>query len=130
MVGVIVSMHPGLIDHEIEDGRTEVQIKKDVDERYKAMMLLLSADVKTYSGIWSDLEKSITLGSNKYPTTLTGAFEILAKCKNPSTNNNQLNNNNNNNIPPSTGATLAQVTQNDASHANNNNNAPPNPSNE
>jgi len=92
MLKAVVALHPGLVEIEPTNDnkgviKTDAQIETTAINKYKAMILLLSADPKTYSSIWSDLELALTLGDNKYPVDITSAFEILAKCKDTSSLN-------------------------------------------
>ena len=55
MLQAVVALHPGLIAIEPNDGRSDIKIEKCVIKKYKVMILLLYADPRTYSSIWSDL---------------------------------------------------------------------------
>ena len=49
MLDAVIALHPGLVAAESHDGRTDEEVEKGVIEKYKAMILLLSANTKTYT---------------------------------------------------------------------------------
>ena len=76
-----VDIHDVIIpkETEINPSITQSEVKKISAERYRAMMLLMNSDIVTYTILWDDLQKSHTIGDNKYLTEITTAYDILNK---------------------------------------------------
>jgi hypothetical protein len=68
----------GLTPAEYRTRLVAVAKKKSV-----AIGFLKRADRKRYGGLWSDLENTYTRGQDRYPTDLTGAYNLLLNYKPP-----------------------------------------------
>ena len=68
-------------------------------DRFKAILLLRSADEQRFGGLASRLAEGASLGRNEYPTTIGDMYELMCEhCPDqPSTRTNNNNNNNTNN---------------------------------
>ena len=69
---------PDLVD---VDKRQEARIK--AREEYLAVLLLTKSDPKRYATLVTDVENAYTRGQNGYPTTVSGAYDMLVNYKNP-----------------------------------------------
>ena len=65
-------------------------------DRFKAMLLLKSADEKRYGGLVSRLNEGAALGRNEYPQTVADMYELMcSQCLDQPPANSRSNNSNN-----------------------------------
>jgi hypothetical protein len=57
------------------------KIKVEARERYLATVFILGADRRRYNGLICDIENNYLNGTNKYPKTMTSAFNLLVNWK-------------------------------------------------
>ena len=74
----------------------EMRVKKENDstknpeEQYKAIIFLQYGDQNKFKGLWEELENALLMGEDKYPATITAAYELMSKykCSTNTDNNN------------------------------------------
>ena len=72
-----------LIDPESADEDDVQEAKLKAREEYLAVLLLTKSDPKRYGTLITDVENAYTRGQNGYPTTVSGAYDILVNYRNP-----------------------------------------------
>ena len=72
-----------LIDPELVDNDDRQDAKTKAREEYLAVLLLTKSDPKRYGSLVTDVENAYTRGQNGYPTTVSGAYNMLVNNKNP-----------------------------------------------
>ena len=60
-----------------------MEAKTKAREEYLAILLLMKSDPKRYGTLVTDVENTYTRGQNGYPTTVSGAYDMLVNYKNP-----------------------------------------------
>ena len=73
-----------LIDPELADEDDRIEAKAKAREEYLAVLLLTKSDPKRYGALVTDVENAYTRGQNGYPTTVSGAYDMLVNYRNPS----------------------------------------------
>lgn len=68
---------PMMIGMEL-DKVTNIQIREE-KETFIAICLILRSDVDRYKRLLEDLKRSVNLGRDKYPESLTEAFDLLVR---------------------------------------------------
>mmetsp|Transcript_1239 Transcript_1239/g.1758 ORF Transcript_1239/g.1758 Transcript_1239/m.1758 type:complete len:570 (-) Transcript_1239:3022-4731(-) len=58
---------------------TNEKVEEKAKEKYKAMVLLMNANVTKYKSLWIKLEQNLSLGRDEYPNTVVDCLDILAK---------------------------------------------------
>ncbi len=80
--GGSVGNEEGLIRNEIKKSGADMAVaKKVVRERYLACAFLLGADRNRYGKLVEDIENAHTQGTNRYPTNLNDAYNLLVHWK-------------------------------------------------
>ena len=59
------------------------EAKLKAREEYLAVLLLTKSDPKRYGTLITDVENAYTRGQNGYPTTVSGAYDMLVNYRNP-----------------------------------------------
>ena len=72
-----------LIDPEFADEDDKQEAKSKAREEYLAVLLLTKSDPKRYGTLVTDVENAYTRGQNGYPTTVSGAYDMLVNYRNP-----------------------------------------------
>ena len=72
-----------LIDPELADDDDRQDAKTKTREEYLAVLLLTKSDPERYGSLVTDVENAYTQGQNGYPTTVSGAYDMLVNYKNP-----------------------------------------------
>ena len=72
-----------LIDPELADNDDRQDAKTKAREEYLAVLLLTKSDPKRYGSLVTNVENVYTRGQNGYPTTVSGAYDMLINYKNP-----------------------------------------------
>ena len=72
-----------LVDPEIADDDERIEAKTKAREEYIAVLLLTKSDPKRYATLVTEVENAYTRGQNGYPTTVSGAYDMLVNYKNP-----------------------------------------------
>ena len=72
-----------LMDPELVDNDDRLEAKTKAREEYLAVLLLTKSDPKRYGTLVTDVENAYTRGQNGYPTTVSGAYDMLVNYKNP-----------------------------------------------
>ena len=72
-----------LIDPELADDDDIQDAKTKTREEYLAVLLLTKSDPERYGSLVTDVENAYTRGQNGYPTTVSGAYDMLVNYKNP-----------------------------------------------
>ena len=72
-----------LMDPELADDDERMEAKTKAREEYLAVLLLTKSDPKRYGTLVTDVENAYTRGQNGYPTTVSGAYDMLVNYKNP-----------------------------------------------
>ena len=73
-----------LMDPELVDNDERMEAKTKAREEYLAVLLLTKSDPKRYGTLVTDIENAYTRGQNGYPTTVSGAYDMLVNYRNPS----------------------------------------------
>ena len=72
-----------LVDPELADDDERTEAKTKAREEYLAVLLLTKSDPKRYATLVTEVENAYTRGQNGYPTTVSGAYDMLVDYKNP-----------------------------------------------
>ena len=72
-----------LVDPELADDDERTEAKTKAKEEYLAVLLLTKSDPKRYATLVTEVENAYTRGQNGYPTTVSGAYDMLVNYKNP-----------------------------------------------
>ena len=72
-----------LIDPDLADEDERQEAKTKAREEYLAVLLLTKSDPKRYATLVTDVENAYTRGQDGYPTTVSGAYDMLVNYKNP-----------------------------------------------
>ena len=72
-----------LIDPDLADEDERQEAKTKAREEYLAVLLLTKSDPKRYATLVTNVENAYTRGQNGYPTTVSGAYDMLVNYKNP-----------------------------------------------
>ena len=72
-----------LIDPEFADDDDKLEAKSKAREEYLAVLLLTKSDPKRYGTLVTDVENAYTCGQNGYPTTVSGAYDMLVNYRTP-----------------------------------------------
>ena len=72
-----------MIDPDLADEDERQEAKTKAREEYLAVLLLTKSDPKRYATLVTDVENAYTRGQNGYPTTVSGAYDMLINYKNP-----------------------------------------------
>ena len=72
-----------LIDPDLADDDERQEAKVKARDEYIAVLLLTKSDPKRYGPLVTDVENAYTRGQNGYPTTVSGAYDMLVNYKNP-----------------------------------------------
>ena len=68
---------------DLEDLEEREVAKIDAREEYIAVLLLTKSDPKRYASLVADIENQHTRGQDVYPTTVSGAYDLLVNYRNP-----------------------------------------------
>ena len=68
---------------DLEDLEEREAAKIDAREEYIAVLLLTKSDPKRYASLVADIENQHTRGQDMYPTTVSGAYDLLVNHRNP-----------------------------------------------
>ena len=68
---------------DLEDLEEREAAKVDAREEYIAVLLLTKSDPKRYASLVADIENQHTRGQDVYPTTVSGAYDVLVNYRNP-----------------------------------------------
>ena len=71
-----------LIDPDLADEDERQEAKTKAREEYLSVLLLTKSDPKRYATLVTDMENAYTSGQNGYPTTVSGAYDMLVNYKN------------------------------------------------
>ena len=69
-----------VMDHEDLEEREAAKV--DAREKYIAVLLLTKSDPKRYASLVADIENQHTRGQDVYPTTVSGAYDVLVNYRN------------------------------------------------
>ena len=72
-----------LIDPDLADDDERQEAKTKARDEYLAVLLLTKSDHKRYGPLITDVENAYTRGQDGYPTTVSGAYDMLVNYKNP-----------------------------------------------
>ena len=72
-----------LIDPDLADDNERQDAKIKARDEYLAVLLLTKSDPKRYGSLVTDVENAYTRGQDGYPTTVSGAYDMLVNYKNP-----------------------------------------------
>jgi hypothetical protein len=81
-----ISHHPGMVAAELEKAGVTVGLATDQEksdastkarEKYEATVFLLNSDQTKYGRLIQELANDFNKGRDEYPTTLTGAYELM-----------------------------------------------------
>ena len=72
-----------LIDPDLADDDERQQAKIKARDEYIAVLLLTKSDPKRYGLLVTDMENAYTRGQDGYPTTVSGAYDMLVNYRNP-----------------------------------------------
>jgi hypothetical protein len=86
----------------VPDKSTLDQMKEDAFEEFVSYLLIRNADQEKYGSIKQKLKTDYSMGQNMYPTSTTGALDILSRHK-PDNANKKRNNHNKNGNPKKDG---------------------------
>ena len=88
--GGSIGVHPGVvsalaskrtIDMDTMTTQQKDALEKEAKDMYLAIAFLLNSDRSRYGRLIEDLENSYLLGEDKYPKTVTSAYDILTNWK-------------------------------------------------
>ena len=68
---------------DLEDLEEREAAKIDACEEYIAVLLLTKSDPKRYVSLVANIENQLTRGQDVYPTTVSGAYDLLVNYRNP-----------------------------------------------
>ena len=72
-----------LIDPDLADDDERQEANTKARDEYLAVLLLTKSDHKRYGPLITDVENAYTRGQDGYPTTVSGAYDMLVNYKNP-----------------------------------------------
>ena len=72
-----------LIDLDLVDDDERQEAKTKARDEHLAVLLLTKSDPKRYGSLVTDMENAYTRGQDGYPTTVSGAYDMLVNYKNP-----------------------------------------------
>lgn len=72
----------GISDHDAATDEQKETANQAAKDKYRAVALLHAADRGRYWKLIEDLENDYTKGNNNYPTTISGAYNLLENYKN------------------------------------------------
>ena len=72
-----------LIDPDLADDDERQKAKIKARDEYIAVLLLTKSDPKRYGLLVTDMENAYTRGQDGYPTTVSGAYDMLVNYRNP-----------------------------------------------
>ena len=70
-------------DHIAETGTGMQDARAAVQEEYLAVRFLFRSDKRRYGSLLAELENDFTRGINAYPSTISGAYDMLVNYRNP-----------------------------------------------
>ena len=72
-----------MIDPDLADEDERQEAKTKAREEYVVVLLLTKSDPKRYGTLVTDVENAYTHRQDRYPTTVSGAYDMLVNYKNP-----------------------------------------------